>query len=206
MGEGKEDNEAGTGETTNKASITLAVNNSPLLKQYLNTLYASDSSNPNINSRIAGYQDVIRRLAFQNRISGDSDESAASNAVSAITKNYQFYGHARIPINVASNVIQHIDYLKNTISEKDIQIPENYTNTQEYMNDVKRNSEVVTNKNENGVNFITPDGKVVRDKTGRNLTVPFTVQLGLEERAAALTEEQEKNAPPVGSTAAVAGM
>lgn len=201
MGEQTAENDKGKTEKL-KGVITTSVENNPKLNDYLKTLRASGAS----DSDIAGYRDVVKRLAYQNSISGDGAQDAANNAVSAITKNYQIYGHARIPAAVAPNVITAADVFKDNISENTVSIPENYADKATYIHDIKYGSEWITNNKETGLNLKDPTGRPVRDRMGNILTIPFTVQLNAEARAKALTEEQERNAAPFGSTAAVAGM
>lgn len=156
-----------------KGTIDTAINSNPRLDAYFSSFRASGGTDENI----AGIRSVVQRVAYEYRIAGASPEGAAEKAVNGMTSQWDIHGLARIPSKYAANVNNAAAAFKNNLSEKQIAIPDNAEDALGYVHSVKYNSEMVTNKDETGVNFRDASGRPVRDKAGKIVTIPFNVQL-----------------------------
>ena len=164
------------GKKGEKTVIDTTINTNSTLTDYFKTLTNSGAS----ANDVAAYQNVIKRLAYQNALAGETASDAANNAVKAITGKFTFItdtnkGYsARIPTTIADVVQRNADTFRATVNTSQLTIPYNAISPEYYVHSVKYNSTYVTNNNGTGLWLIDQGGGLVRDNNGKLLTIPFS--------------------------------
>ena len=129
------------------------------------------------DSSIAGYQDSVRRLTYQQILDGATATEAASSARKAFTDQYDFIDKARVPKAVSGVIQTHADGMLGALKADDLNIPApNPTDDmrQQYLIGVRSAGRWITNQDGSGMVRQDSDGRVVRMKDGAPMTVPFT--------------------------------
>jgi hypothetical protein len=166
----------GKGINAPKAKIDAGIDGNATLNNYFATLKASGAH----DSDISAYRDVIKRLAYEGKMNGEDEDKAATNAVNAITKQYVIGGNgfekARIPASVAPIVQRNANTWRANVSADDVAIPNYAESPDNYIYSIKHTGDFITNIDETGLNLRDQSGRLVRDKEGNPITIPFSAK------------------------------
>lgn len=164
----------GKGNQAPKTMIDAAIDkpDSPLTT-YLTTLKASGAQ----DSDIASYRGVIKRLAYENKLNGDDSDTAAKNAVSALTGKYSYgFDKARIPSTVASVVERNANNFRDNLKADDLMVPSYAESPENYVYSIQHAGQYITNTDETGLNLKDQSGRLVRGKDGNPIVIPFAMK------------------------------
>lgn len=170
--------------TKNVSDIKKAVQGNPTVQAFTQSLGMSNAS----LSQIAEVKNSIEQLAmaksFYQKGIYATPSDAAQAAIKSFTNRYEFMpnGGARVPTDKFANVMQSANEVLNNLSN--IAAPPDIYNTgfhglpkaEEYFNAVKGAPTWVTSKNEDAIVLKNSMGKIVLDKEGKPISVPFTIK------------------------------
>lgn len=186
----------GKGKDAAKTTVDAAIDgaNSPLMP-----LFKSLSASGLGASDLAGYRNVIKRLAYQSVLEGDSPADAAKNAMSAITGKYIFFDSARIPKEIASVIERNATAFRDGLSKDNVTIPYYAESPENYIYSLKHAGTFITNNDESGLWLRDQGGSFVRDKAGHLITIPFTMTKYIAQENRAIKVQQEESQPAFAS-------
>ena len=179
----------GKGKDAAKTTVDAAIDStaSPLMP-YFKTLSASGAT----ASDLGAYRNVVKRLAYQSVLEGDSPQDAAKNAMSAITGKYDFFESARIPKSISPVIERNAQAFRNNLTADKIAIPSYAESPENYIYSLQHTGTFVTNNNESGLWLRDQAGSFVRDKTGNPVTIPFTMAQHIaQQNKIAQAQEQQ---------------
>lgn len=150
----------------------------PGVQSLMTSLYRSGASRIQVDDTLHSIQSLAFAKQYYNK-----DPAAAQNAIQAFTSKYEFMpnGGARVPANVFDAVTKNAETAVATLENKAV-APAQYTTgfhgqpkPDEYFNWVKNSPTWVTSPHEDALILKDPQDRIVRDKDGKPITVPFSL-------------------------------
>ena len=176
-------------------SSTIAKDSLPdgTLGKFTASLVASGASTADVTA----YKSVVERLAWQKTLEGSSPTDAAEQAIKAVAGKYTFLDKARIPNDVADIVQNNAQVTLDDLKADKIAIPPYGSDSDTYLRSVKYGGYWKTNQDETGIIRMDGVGRIVRDKQGNPLTVPFHFPAQGSAKPAVMQHEKEDDLLPL---------
>lgn len=160
------------------ATINQVINTDTSVADLRHSLSASGASAHQIDDIVGSVQTLAYAKTFYDR---QDASAAASQAIAAFTGKYEFLpnGGARIPSKFANATTQNAADLIGKMVKSDIAVPPQFDqpgmpSTEEYMSQLKAAPSWITSPKEDALWLMDPQGRIVRQKDGKPVAVPFS--------------------------------